>query len=958
MTITDIGMIAAVAEKYLIRKNPGEKAFSDEEFMLAAKNSAALIAPDVDGVELEDLLERVCKELQTRFTTLMSGSHYLVGHDCHNWLTQERKEEIIKNGYWKSYKASMSERLDENTISKIDEDTDRILGYLADPANHQPQQRKGLVIGNVQSGKTSSYTGLICKAADAGYKIIVVIAGTITTLRSQTQERLERDFVGKSSNDRIANQYRNDKYGVSKYRQAEMPYTVSSLTKWKSDFNKADAEDQFPPNIENGNIVLLVIQKNSRTLENVITYFRNKLSDQNRGILPVLVLDDEADNASPNTRCDDSPSAINKKIRDLLHLFKINTYIGCTATPYANIFINPYLLDANSEGESNLAKQDLFPRDFIYCLAQSNQYIGASRLFDAEDDSAEYNETRYSIQTIGEEVDFVSALKRGEDVQMPDSLKQAINTFVLTRAIRSIRDKGERHCSMLIQVTHKKDGHSAIKALVDDYRQQLMAAVSGFINLPSPEKESSLIASLKRTWDEQFQETEIPETWNDVCKKLGEPNYTQKFIVYKENSSTEKKLRLDYSKDEGVTAIVIGGNRLARGITLEGLCTSYFLRDSKQYDTLMQMGRWFGYRPNYADICRVFITERMQNNFAAIAQATNELIESIDEMREEGKTPLEFGLRVRNSVGGLIVTSKNKMRSTEMREEWLDFSDSLCETYRIPSDETKVKENCQALVDFIKTLDSKYRRSVPADDEKQRGTIWENVPCSEVCAYLQKTRGMFFCTNIFAYKTLEEHLAERHESIDVVLIDDEDNTRSINVKTAFIAGKERRIPYRTPSVQEGDYVFAKNHPFSKTDELGKIKFDEIHRLKIKYCEEHSSCGKSVEDVPLSALSGRYFRRAEGRRPLMLVALMAVPSPRDAAEISEARIVAKKQGDHRRIVPSTDQLSRIVAVYGFSFPKGDTQSQKVRYVYNPVLLKSELAELKRLEEEETEDNEFE
>lgn len=952
-------MITAVAEQNLIKTNPDKRAFSDEDFLTAATKSAALIAPDVNGQELDVLLERVRKELQTRFTTVMSESQYIVGHDCRNWLTPERKEEMLKNGFWKSYKASILERMDQTTVSKIDEDTDKILGFLADPIKHQPQQRKGLIIGNVQSGKTSSYTGLICKAADAGYKIIIVIAGTITTLRSQTQERLERDFVGKSSNDRIANLYRNDKYGIAKYRQAEMPYTVSSLTKWKSDFNKADAEDQFPPNIENGNIVLLVIQKNSRTLENVITYFRNKLSDNNRSTLPVLLLDDEADNASPNTRRDDSPSAINKKIRDLLHLFKINTYIGCTATPYANIFINPYLSDSNSDEENNLEKQDLFPRDFIYCLGQSNQYIGASRLFEPDpDDSAEYDETQYSIQTIGEESDFVEALKHGDDVQLPDSLKQAINTFVLTRAIRSIRDKGERHCSMLIQVTHKKDGHQVIKTLVDDYCQQLLNSISGFINLPSPEKASSLIASLKCTWDEQFSRTEINETWNEVCKKLGEPNYTKKFTVYKENSNTEKKLRLDYSKEEGLTAIVIGGNRLARGITLEGLCTSYFLRDSKQYDTLMQMGRWFGYRPNYADVCRIFITERMQNYFASIARATDELIESINEMRSEGKTPLEFGLRVRNSVGGLIVTSKNKMRSAEMREVWLDFSDSLCETYRIPSDETKVEENRQALIDFVQNLDSKYKRSVAGDDEIQRGTIWENVPCSAVCEYLHRTKGMFFCANIFAYRTLEEHLANRHENIDVVLIDDEDNARNSEKRTAFIAGKERKIPHRTPSIHEGDYVFAKNHPFSKTDELGKMKHVEINRLKAKYCEDNKHCTKSPKELPLSALSGWYFRRAEGRRPLMLIALMAVPSPEDADAIWKQRNDAKKRGDSHRIEPTASQLSRTVAVYGFSFPKGDTQSQKVRYICNAVDLNNELEEVKRLEKEEAEDNEFE
>lgn len=956
MSSVIISSLVAKTEDFLrARESDVKHAFTFEEIKEGAELMMDFFAPNLPSEDRPSVLDKICRELQTRFTTVISESHYLTSHDCTNWLTDERKQEIIANGFWNAYKLSVAESRGERMISKIDEDTDKILGFMADPMAFMPQQKKGLVIGDVQSGKTSNYTGLICKAADAGYKIIIVIAGTISTLRAQTQERLEKDFIGKSSNDNIAEQYRNIPYGVSKFRESNMNYSVNILTNWNYDFRKSDAE-RSAPNFQNGNIAMLVIQKNAKTLKNVIKFFKTRLSDAEKEKLPLLVLDDEADHASPNTKGDESPSAINKSIRNLLSLFKINSYVGYTATPYANIFINPYVAPTGSD-DGTMLGQELFPRDFIYCIGHSSEYIGATRLFDQSfEESAEYDEVQFNVQTISEETHFTEALKEGSYVDLPASLETAINTFVLSKAIRNIREDSDFHCSMLIHVTMKRDGHTRIKQMVDDYCHRLLQAVSQYVALNNPENYNGYIRALKTTWEEQFEDTDISETWGEVCTQMAKPGFAECFKTYKENSTTptQKKLRFEYSKEKGLTAIVIGGNSLARGLTLEGLCTSYFLRNSRQYDTLMQMGRWFGYRHNYADICRIFITQRMQDNFAAIAQATDELKAAVNEMQEEGKTPMEFGLRVRNGISGLMITSPNKMKSADQREEWIDFSDSLCETYKIPATVDKISLNNQALLEFLNNIDAKYMRHQPTSEERQYGIIWERVPAAEAVGFLNKTKGMTFSSDPFAVSTLIKHLENRHEKIDVALIVSEQECRNGIVKTAKICGKEYRIPWRVPSSKDGDYYFIKNHPFSKIHEMGYLKASQIDELKELYIKDHPENGQRAKQIPVSSIPGRYFRRVEGRRPLLMLALMAVPEPDVANEICEARKSAKKRNERYTKMPTSEQLSRIVAVWGISFPKGDSEAQRVTYTVNAVQLKNELEERARLEQEPDEE----
>ena len=943
------------AELYLATARHLDTNYTDRDFEAAANVAVNVVGDNATEEEKNKLKHAVIRELESRHTTILTGGGMLPGKNCKSWLTPERKEALLTNNFWNAYKEYKEDDLGPATAEKIDEETDEILGYMADPQVMTPQRKMGLVIGDVQSGKTANYAGLICKAADAGYKVIIVIAGIINSLRNQTQERLERDFVGRSS--------RPDKaaggcYGVSCYWSAERKpaFPVQLLTQYIRDFNAGDA-GQVRPDFEHDSIALLVIKKNSNSLRNVYEYFSNRLNQAQRDKLPLLLLDDEADNASPNTRADEDSTTINRNIRELLSLFSRHSYVGYTATPYANIFINPFVNeDSLNDG---MAGQDLFPKDFIKCLSRSSKYIGATRLFDPEnDDSADgSNELEFNVCTIDDEPEYLEELKRGNDPGMiPKSMEEAIKTFVLTKALRLMRDGYDRHCTMMIHVTMRQTGHEIIRNHVRAYWRQLQEAIKSYIGLPEPEHRDVMLEALKQTWDEQFERTNVTETWKDVCAEMSKNGYTEKFMVLMENANVPRNdaapynedLRLVYHDKEPLTAIVVGGNSLARGLTLEGLCTSYFLRNSQQYDTLMQMGRWFGYRGNYADLCRIFLTGRMQANFAEIALATEELKESVAVMSTDGKTPMEFGLRVRNSVGGLLITSRNKMRSAEQREVWVDFSDSLLETYRVPATTELVESNRKVMCDFIRDLDDKYTRYDPTDkqdDETHYGIIWENVPGIMVANYLGRFSDMSFSSDPYVLGTLMKHLKEgKMDNLDVVLIAGDD-VQSTNVRE--INGIKYHVPFRVPNVVDGYYFFAKNHPFAKNHETGHVKNKEVDRLCELYMAEHPN-RKSVKRISRSELPGRYFRRAAERRPLMMLALMAVPAPNDALNILAARRQNRQEKKESDATAESLRCTSTVAVYGFSFPKGAGTLQRVKYTVNSVELKRQREETERME----------
>ena len=359
------------------------------------------------------------------------------------------------NFYWDRLEKFYKGFLPPQVIKTVDDDTDMIMNQIGDPRENKFSVY-GMVVGHVQSGKTSNYASLICKAADIGYKFIVIVAGDKNNLRNQTQIRINEAFVGKNDSKIVG-------VGLDDLPNANRMQPIS-LTTEISDFNTRDAHKNSQGiNFDNINTpVLLVIKKNASTLSNVITWIKshysNKISKH-----AMLLIDDESDYASINTKEQSDPTTINKELRALLELFEKSSYIAYTATPYANIFIDHTIDDEQSVKIKNMNERiskDLFPRDFIYALDAPTNYFCDEKIFIDNPD-------KYLIDI--NDYDEKIPLKHKKDhliSELPQSLYEAINVFILNVAIRDLRGQ-IKHNSMLVNISRFSDVHEKIASLID-----------------------------------------------------------------------------------------------------------------------------------------------------------------------------------------------------------------------------------------------------------------------------------------------------------------------------------------------------------------------------------------------------------------------------------------------------------------------------------------------------------
>src|SRR3984957_7012538 len=449
-------------------------------------------------------------------------------------------------------------------------------------------------MGQVQSGKTANYNGVICKSADYGYRVIILLAGVLNNLRSQTQQRVEEAFIGVDTDKKDRNlPLRDTKTGVGKISDVNrIPF---SLTSREFDFRRDSARAATYSLYATREPVIFVIKKQAGVLSHLIEWL-GSLNETRGGKIratPMLLIDDEADNASVNTKKEGDPTTINAKIRELLALFEQNCYLGYTATPFANIFIDP-------DSDHEMLEDDLFPRDFIISLDAPENYIGASRIF------GEPGDLRGIIISVNDHSEaFPERHKITQTVSnLPNSLLEAVRRFVLSRAIRILRGRGTDHCSMLVNVSRFNLVQRQVTGLLTDYVGELLKAAKLHASLPLDKAlEDPSIKRLHETWTKYL--STVPEPWNNIQSVLSDALGT---VVVRtiNNTSTD---RLDYRnyKDRGLHVIAVGGQSLSRGFTLEGLTTSYFIRNSIMYDTLLQMGRWFGYSDRYIDLCRLYM---------------------------------------------------------------------------------------------------------------------------------------------------------------------------------------------------------------------------------------------------------------------------------------------------------------------------------------------------------------
>lgn len=680
-----------------------KKEHIDESFINSAINSAIAGFSSMYPIGENEKQEILQALLATLAVTMDRGC--CIREANHKvWFIPMKSKYSLK--FWNRYAQYLriEKHYSPSVVKAIDSATDEMVDSLGNPESEGSFQRRGLVIGDVQSGKTGTYIGLINKAADVGYHVFILLTGTIEKLRRQTQERIDLGFVGLDSG--LVNNMNigltpisqidpSNRTGVSKIDPSITAFVFTSTV---SDFKIKSNPVGKLSSISAP--VIFVVKKNKTVLDRLIqwliSYNSNSISE------PMLLIDDEADSASINTNKDqDDPTAINMSIRKLLSLFQKSNYMGFTATPFANIFIDP------TKNEQQMICDDLFPKDFIYALEPPNNYIGPRSIFGSPQDST-------SSQTDHSNGKFASMLHYNDDCNnflpldhkknaslpdaLPPSLDQALASFFIINAIRDLRGEYNSHRTMMINISRFINIQNSLMAIIGEKVDTMQTEIRNYSKTGNRAMHINTFILLKDTYDNLFSFPNIP-SWEAIQSALSK---SASSIVVKSINGGNAVRELNYEDYEpnhedndgcGLRLIAIGGFSLSRGLTLEGLCVSYFFRNSKMYDTLMQMGRWFGYRKGYEDLCQVWMSRTAIDWYRHISLATDELRNEVYRMRNRKQTPSDFGLMVRSDPETLIITAKNKMRSAQDYSWTVNLSGEVIETPYLPMDKEQANIN-------------------------------------------------------------------------------------------------------------------------------------------------------------------------------------------------------------------------------------------------------------------------
>ncbi|MFF4821580.1 Z1 domain-containing protein [Streptomyces sp. NPDC001312] len=544
-----------------------------------------------------------------------------ISREFQPWYTREQAAN--RAFYWTSYEQLLRRKgWSDAAVAGLDEAAHAVVERLADPTRDTPYGARGLVVGYVQSGKTANFTGVTAKAIDAGYRLVIVLGGTLNLLRGQTQRRLDMELIGQENilgaadpNDPdalVGIDYQDDEDWPAKFvsfgaRPSLLgAFDIERLTSRDRDyialergisaleFEKPDRTRPLyePANLHAARARVMVVKKNKSVLEKLVTDL--KKIGPILGEIPALIIDDESDQASVNTtdpkKWEDGKvtrTAINGQISKLLKLLPRAQYVGYTATPFANVFIDP--------GD----EEDLFPRDFLISLPRPTGYMGVQDFHDL--DTMEDGEGEAEKKHV-----------RGIYGSTGDRLQEALDAFVLTGALKLYRENHGvpsgpfRHHTMLVHESVRMAEHAALAERIETMWRN--AAYTG------PEGHARL-ASL---FDKDFHahadgSLPTPATYADLkpyvsgARRLINQGGDPVMVVNGESERDYAQPDLDFDRTPNVWKILVGGTKLSRGFTVEGLTITYYRRTTQQADTLMQMGRWFGFRPGYRDLVRLYI---------------------------------------------------------------------------------------------------------------------------------------------------------------------------------------------------------------------------------------------------------------------------------------------------------------------------------------------------------------
>lgn len=747
-----------------------------------------------------------------------------------NWVYSEAYEKLLEQEGWAG-----------GVVQSLSDVTHRILGHLQNPGDPDSWDRRGLVIGHVQSGKTANYLGLVCRAADAGYKFIIIVAGIHNNLRSQTQGRVDAGFVGRSSDP----SGQREVIGVGTLVD-DFPHPVT-LTNTVSDFSARTAT------VTGGQIndfkkpVVVVIKKNISTLKALFNWLHDFNAKNGQiGDVPMLLIDDEADNASVDTNREDvNPTKTNWHLRRILSLFSKSCYVGYTATPFANIFINPDAYDVD-------VREELFPRDFIYSLDAPSSYFGPEKVFLNESSSERILRPRQVDEATGfASVGIADIAKYSEGDPPPESLLQALDAFFVAKAIRLIRGHAQRHCSMLVNVSALVLVQQSVKAEISRYRKLVQDAVLANYAMGDGVNGNYHMLRLRAAFEREYASART--TWADVLKHL--PDAVQATRIFVINSKSDEVLDYAaYDRDgEAVTAIAIGGLSLSRGLTLEGLTISYMHRTTSTYDTLMQMGRWFGYRPGYEDLCRVYLPPQSIEWYAYIAEKTEDLRDQIRRMRRQGKTPKEFGLYMETHPDRLLITAQNKMRHSKDVELERNLSGSLIETHLLSKDIEIAAANEALIAEY-------WSEGFSGEVQRTRkGWICSGVPTITAIEFLTKYDPGLEAMYIELKSAIDflREISQRFPQVDVLLID---GPAGDGIPSEHHLGSQ----VRTVVTQEGAWKMPKDRVASRGDERLGLSAEQLQLASTYALRDHEEDPKRSTEP-----SDKHFREARNR-PLLMI----------------------------------------------------------------------------------------
>ena len=880
--------------------------------------------------------------------------------DVEEWY---RNDEIENPYFWERYRRYLIEKssIDITSINLLDEVTlPNIMNYLGNP-NEQltvPRLKRGLIIGDVQSGKTATYSGLICKAADAGYKVVILLAGITENLRQQTQQRIDEGVIGQS-------------WSIVQNVKVRIPVGVgldgkkikaTSMTSIQSDF-VGDCDKIATTIDQHNSLVLFVIKKNVSVLQKLHDWLKDQNLDVLQGSIdqPMLLIDDEADNASVNTKKDQTdPTKTNRLIRQICNLFKNATYVGFTATPFANVFIDP-------DSADEMGKADLFPEHFIYSLPTPSNYVGAKRIFDPSGDrysnlrfipdieepdyeSDEFRDIEKSnIESLNSGPFYYKHKKDWKGI-LPDSLRESMICYFIANVIRDMRGDISTPRSMLINMSRFVKVQRYIRDEVETIFNSIFNTIRYvFHDQRDKNTKNALYKEFEYIWNKHFSRVE-DISFNRVVDKQNLISAIEHMQVVVVNGSRNSG-KLDYKANKSLRVIAVGGLALSRGLTLEGLMVSYFYRNTSTFDVLMQMGRWFGYRKGYEDLFQIWTSHESAYWYSEISVATEELKADIHKMFEQKLTPKDFGLKVRDYCSELQITAANKMRSSYDLTVQTSFYGNIYDT---PYTSLSVHQNTQNwqrtqdLVALLKNGNYPYLYAQDIDNTRKnnyegKSRVFTNIPKDIVISYLNNIQCSlaninFNIPNILEF--LQDPETEGMDWWDVVFeggnseeyydIPGLEDIRCVDraiytpVSRRVIQVSSRR---RLLGLREGKFALTKEE-ITQAERACRLRW---------ITEEHlSEREANNRDVPLRA----YFEHLPKRKPLLIVMLV---HPKDATDPSSEKKFLKNFRDEL----GNDKI----VTFAIGFPGVKTAEQAKKFKVNKTYYQLHLIDEAEGEEDE-------